>query len=67
MHEKRKELTAIANFSPNLGVTNPNTILPTVIPIQNPVAVMPLAKSSPLRTSSMNLTIQPPSATSTPT
>jgi hypothetical protein len=38
-----------------------------VIPIQNPVAVIPLAKFSPFLTSSINLTIQPPSATSIPT
>jgi hypothetical protein len=64
---EKDKLTVIANFSPNLGVTKPNTILPTVIPIQNPVATIPLANSSPSRTSSINLTIQPPSATSMPT
>lgn len=60
-------LTAIANFSPIRGVTKPSMTLPTVMPIQYPVATIPLAKFSPLRTSSMNLTIQPPRATSMPT
>jgi hypothetical protein len=57
----------MANFSPNLGVTNPSTTRPTVIPNQNPVATIPLAKGSPCRTRIMKVTIHPPSATSTPT
>lgn len=61
------ELTAIASFSPTLGVTNPSKIRPTVIPNQKPVAVIPLAKAPPFLTRIMKVTIHPPSATSTPT
>lgn len=57
----------MANFSPSLGVTNPRTTRPTVIPNQNPVAAIPLANGSPCRTRIMKVTIHPPSATSTPT
>lgn len=63
----RGKRTAIANFSPTRGVTKPNRILPTVIPNQNPVAVIPLANAPPFRTRIMKVTIHPPSATSTPT
>jgi hypothetical protein len=59
--------TEIANFSPTRGVTKPSRIRPTVIPNQNPVAVIPLAKAPPFRTRIMKVTIHPPSATSTPT
>lgn len=57
----------IANFSPMRGVINPSAMRPTVIPSQNPVAVIPLAKDWPCRTWIMNVTIQPPRATSMPT
>ena len=57
----------MARFSPILGVTKPSTRRPTVMPSQKPVAAIPLANGSPLRTWIMNSTIQPPSETSTPT
>lgn len=57
----------IATFSPIRGVTKPNTTLPTVIPNQNPVAVMPLENAPPCRTLIMKVTIHPPRATSIPT
>ena len=67
MYAMQCVLTEIAIFSPTRGVTNPSTMRPTVIPSQNPVAVIPLAKALPSRTRIMKVTIQPPSATSTPT
>ena len=54
-------------FSPTRGVTNPRATRPTVIPSQNPVAVIPLANAGPCRTRVMKVTIHPPSATSIPT
>lgn len=57
----------MANFSPIRGVAKPRAILPTAMPSQKPVAVMPLAKRLPSRTRIMKVTIQPPRATSTPT
>lgn len=60
-------LTSTANFSPSLGVTKPRTNLPTVIPVQKPVATMPDSKSLPPRSRRMKVTIQPPRATSAPT
>jgi hypothetical protein len=60
-------LTEIATFSPTRGVTNPKITRPTVIPNQNPVAVIPLAKAPPCRTRIIKVTIHPPNATSTPT
>lgn len=59
--------TEMAIFSPIKGVTNPRITRPTVIPSQNPVAVMLLGNGAACRTSFMNVTIHPPSATSTPT
>jgi hypothetical protein len=56
----------MARFSPTLGVTNPSTTLPTVTPSQNPVAVMPLANRDAWRMVIINVTIHPPSPTSTP-
>lgn len=60
-------LTVMASFSPNLGVTNPSTTLPAVMPSQKPVALIPDAKGVPRLTWIMNVTIHPPNATSTPT
>jgi len=59
--------TVMASFSPNLGVTNPSTTLPAVMPSQKPVALMPDAKGVPRLTWIMKVTIHPPNATSTPT
>lgn len=57
----------MAIFSPIKGVTNPRTTRPRVIPSQNPVDVMLLENGAACRTSFMNVTTHPPSATSTPT
>lgn len=59
--------TMIASFSPILGVMNPSTTLPTAIPSQKPVAVIPLANAPPSLTLIMKVVIQPPSPTSVPT
>lgn len=60
-------ITEIASFSPILPVTNPSTTRPTVMPSQKPVAVIPLGKGAPPLTLNMNVTTQPPTATSVPT
>ncbi len=59
--------TKIAKFSPSFGVTKPSTTRPIVKPSQKPVDVMPAANGAAFRTRSMNVTIQPPRATSMPT
>jgi len=53
-------LTMTMRHSPMTGVMNPETDLAMAMPSQNPVAVMPLANSAPLRILIMNTTIQPP-------
>ena len=65
--ETNSNHTGVASLSPSRAVTNPNTILPAVIPSQKPIDVIPLGNGSASLTSLMRVTIHPPIETSTPT